>query len=151
MAWTSVGAVTVGPTSSRVVVGPIEVPPQGGVELMVRQTTPSPGFRFAYGIATFESREGRPLGSCKFWASGTWEAFKLGAGMSSQERIGSLVIEPRSYNLRWVKAGWPWGLEFKVDAFTDLPLDRYPTPGLLDPVDRLLRLVRVGTQGRVQF
>ena len=150
MAWTSVGSVNVGPTDGRVVVGPIEVPPEGGVELMVRQTTPSPGFKFAYGIAGFESREGRPLGSVKFWASPTWEAFRLGTGLSSQYRIGSLVIEPRSYNLRWIKAGYPWGLEFKVDQFTELPLDR-ESGSFVTEADRLLRLVRVGSQGRLKF
>jgi hypothetical protein len=151
MAWKSVGSVTVGPTTARAVVGPIEVPPEGGVELMVRQTTASPGFRFSYGIASFESAEGRPRGSCKFWASSRWEAFRLGAGLSSAYRIGSLVIEPRSYNLAWARAGWPWGLEFKVDAFTDLPLDRYDPGGFTTEADRLLQLVKVGTQGRLRF
>jgi hypothetical protein len=151
MAWTSVGSVTVGPTSGLVVVGPLEVPLQGGVELCVRQTTPSPGFRFGYGIASFVNSEGRPLGSTKFWASDVWESFRLGEGLSTSTGIGSLVIEPRSWNLRWVKAGWPWGLEFKADSPTALPNDRYQAPGLVTATDRLLRLVRVGTQARVRF
>ena len=150
MAWQSVGSINVGPGDSRVVVGPIEVPPDGGVELMVRQTTASPGFKFAYGIAAFESREGRPLGSVKFWAGDKWEAFRLGAGLSSQYRIGSLVIEPRSYNLAWAKNGYRWGLEFRVDQFTDLPQDRELSE-FENEADRLLRLVKVGTQGRLQF
>jgi hypothetical protein len=150
MAWQSVGSVNIGPADSRVVVGPIEVPPDGGVELMVRQTTASPGFKFAYGIAAFESQGVRPLGSVRFWAGPTWESFRLGSGLSSPNRIGSLVIEPRSYNLAWAKNGYRWGLEFRADQFTELPQDR-EVGEFETEADRLLRLVKIGTQGRLQF
>jgi len=151
MAWTRIGSVTVRPESDEVVVGTIEVPPQDGIEVMVRQTSPVQGFRFAYGILSYRSLNGKELGSVKVWAGPDWEAVRLGDGLSALYRSGVLLFRPRSANLRWVKAGFPWSLEFMADIGFDLPADRHRTPGFVDAVDRLLPLVRVGTQGRVQF
>ena len=151
MAWTRIGSVTVRPESDEVVVGAIEVPPQDGIEVMVRQTSPVQGFRFAYGILSYRSLNGKELGSVKVWAGPDWEAVRLGDGLSALYRSGVLLFRPRSTNLRWVKAGFPWSLEFMAAIGVDLPADRHRTPGFVDAVDRLLPLVRVGTQGRIQF
>jgi hypothetical protein len=151
MAWTRIGAITVRPESDEVVVGAIEVPPQGGIELMVRQTSPDAGFRFAYGLVSFRSVLGKELGTVKVWAGPEWWAFKLGEGLSSLYRSGSLLFEARGYNLRWIKAGFPWSLEFMADIGTKLPGDRIQSPGFVDPGSRLLQLVQVGTQGRIRF
>ena len=150
MTWAAVGSVSVGPTDREVVVGPLQVPPMGGIELKVRQTSPDRGFRFGYGVASFQARDGRPLGSVKFWAGPQWESFRLGAGLSSSYRVGSLVIQPRSYNLRWIKAGYSWGLEFRADQYTELPADR-ERGAFVSAADRLLRTIRVGTQARLLF
>lgn len=151
MAWTRIGSVTVRPESDEVVVGAIEVPPQDGIEVMVRQTSPAQGFRFAYGILSYRSLNGKELGSVKVWAGPDWEAYKLGAGLSALYRSGALLFRPRSVNLRWVKAGFPWSLEFMADVGFDLPADRFKAPGFVGFDDRVLPLVRVGTQGRLQF
>jgi hypothetical protein len=151
MAWTRIGAITVYPESDEVVVGAIEVPPQGGIELMVRQTSPDAGFKFAYGLVSFRSVLGRELGTVKVWAGKDWSAFKLGDGLSSLYRSGALLFEPRSYNLRWIRAGFPWSLEFMADVGTKLPGDRIQSPGFVNPASRLLQLVQVGTQGRIRF
>jgi hypothetical protein len=151
MAWTRIGEVTVRPETDEVVVGVIDVPPEGGVELMVRQTSPVQGFRFAYGIVSYRSTRGRELGSVKAWAGPDWEAFRLGENLSALDRSGVLLFRPRSINLRWVRAGFSWSLEFMADIGADLPADRHQAPGFEDPVNRILPLVRVGTQGRLQF
>ena len=151
MAWTRVGSVTVGPASQAITFGQIEVPPQGGIEMQCRQTSVDHGFKFAYGLLSFESVLGRELGTVKCWPVPEWTAFRLGEGLSSLSRAGSLVFEPRSYNLRWVKAGFPWSIEFMADIGFDLPADRNRVPGFVDAVDVLLPLVKVGTQGRIQF
>jgi hypothetical protein len=151
MAWTKIGSVTVAPESDEVVVGPIDVPPQGGIELMVRQTSPEVGFRFAYGLVSFRSVLGRELGTVKVWARHEWSAFMLGEGLSSLYRSGALLFEPRSYNLKWIKAGYPWSLEFMADIGTKLPGDRIQAPGFVDPVVRSLQFVQVGQQGRIKF
>ena len=151
MAWTRVGSVTVGPVSQEITVGQIEVPPQGGIELMVRETSPGQPFKFAYGLVSFRSTRGKELGTVKCWPERDWSAFVLGTGLSALDRAGELLFEPRSYNLRWVKAGFPWSLEFMADVGFDLPADRVQAPGFVTDLDRLLPLVRVGTQGRIQF
>lgn len=151
MAWTRIGSVTVRPETDEVEVGAIVVPPQGGIELMIRQTSPVQGFRFAYGIVSYRSTRGRELGSVKAWAGPDWEAFRLGENLSALDRSGVLLFRPRSINLRWVKAGFPWSLEFMADVGADLPADRHQTPGFQDSSNKILPLVRVGTQGRIQF
>jgi hypothetical protein len=151
MAWVRVGSVTVRPETGQVVVGAIEVPPQDGIEIMVRQTSPVQGFKFAYGLVSFRSVLGLELGTIKVWAGPEWQSYKLGAGLSALYRTGALLFEPRSYNLRWVKAGFPWALEFMADVGIELPGDRVRAPGFVDSVDRALRLVGVGTSGRIAF
>ena len=151
MAWTRVGSVTVGPTSRAIRFGQLEVPPKGGVEMMVRQTSPDPGFKFGFGLLSFESSLGRELGTVRCWPVPVWTSFRLGEGLSSRSRSGSLVFEPRSYNLRWVKAGFPWTIEFMADIDVDMPADRYRAPGFVNAVDVILPLVKAGTQGRIQF
>jgi len=151
MAWTRVGEVTIRPESDEVRVGVIEVPPQGGIELMVRQTSPYQGFRFAFGILSFKSALGRELGTVRCYPSPEWTAIKLGEGLSSLSRSGELLFEPRSYNLAWIQRGFVWSIEFMADIGFDLPPDRVRVPGLVNPFDILLPLVKVGTQGRIQF
>ena len=151
MAWTSVGSVTVGPLSQSITFGQIEVPPQGGIEMQCRQTSADQGFKFAYGLLSFESALGRELGTVKCWPAPVWTSFRLGEGLSAIGRSGSLVFEPRSYNLAWVKAGFSWSIAFRADIGFDLPPDRNRVPGFVDAVDVILPLVRVGTQGRIQF
>jgi hypothetical protein len=151
MAWRSVGSVTVGPAAGPQVVGLVTVPPSGGVEVRVKQTTASRGFRFAYGLLSFQSVFGRELGTIKVWPDPVATDYRLGAGMSAQARSGTLVFDARSYNLRWVMAGFPLGVSFEVDEPSDLPPDRYQPTGFQDMADRLLRVVGVGQQGRIQF
>lgn len=151
MAWRVVGSVTVRPTDDEVVIGMIEVPPTGGLEVRVRQTSPAQGFRFAYGLVSFVSPVGRELGKVKVWADAGWTDYRLGGDLTATSRWGNLTFEPRHYNLRWIKAGFPWTLEFAVDEFKDLPTDRHTTPGFEDISTRVLQLVRVGSQGRIRF
>lgn len=151
MAWSRVGSVTVGPDDAAVTVGPLEVPAVGGVEVMLRQTGPLYPFRFAYGLLSFESPNGRDLGTLKVWATSEFTGYRLGAGLSSQSTSGVLVFEPRSYNLRWIQAGWPWSLEFLADVGPALPADRFRAPGLVDGLNRLLGLRSSGSLGRIEF
>jgi hypothetical protein len=151
MVWTRVGSITVRPESDEVRVGVIEVPPQGGIELMVRQISPNQGFKFAFGLLSFRSALGRELGTVKCHPIPEWTALKLGEGLSSLSRSGELLFEPRSYNLAWIRRGYPWSVEFMADIGFDLPQDRVRVPGFVNTFDLDLPLVRVGTQGRIQF
>jgi len=151
MAWQRIGSVTVKPETTIAAFGSVEVPPEDGIELMIRQTSPDRGFRFAYGLVSLQTSRGRELGTVKAYPGSEWNAFRLGEGLSCLSGSGVLQFEPRHYNLRWVKAGFPWTVELMADVGTRLPGDRIQTPGFVDPANRILQLVRAGTYGRVRF
>lgn len=150
MTWREVGSISVSPTSGEMIVGPVSVPSQGGIEVRVRQTTPSPGFRFAFGLLSFVSPLGRELGVIKVWPDSIATDYLLGAGLSAQSRTGNLTFDARSFNLAWVKAGFPLGISVWADEPGTLPADRV-SPQLADTGGRLLRLLRIGQSGRIAF
>lgn len=150
MTWRLIGSVSVTPTSGELIVGPVTVPPQGGIEVRVKQTSAPRGFRFAFGLLSFVSPVGRELGVIKVWPDPIATDYRLGAGLSAQSRWGNLTFDARSFNLRWVDAGYPLGISVWADEPGTLPQDRV-TPGITDASGRLLQLLRVGQSGRVSF
>lgn len=149
MAWQSIGSINVGPTSTEVVVGPIEVPTYGGVELKIRQTSFTP-FRWGYGLLSFRSDQGLELGTMKVWPRMEFSHYKLGAGLGVVSNYGVLVFEPRSFNLRWILAGFSLSLQILADIGTDLPSDRVLADGFSNGSD-LIPLILSGTTGRLSF
>ena len=113
--WTDLGSVTFGPTDQVVDVGEVTLI-EGADTLWIKVTqlsgaTPWP---WSYGIAAFESTEGRPLGSVKAFGHPDGEVVRLGVGLPPVERTGRLMFEPRSFNLAWIRNGNPWELNFEV-------------------------------------
>ena len=113
--WTDLGSVTFEPTDQVVDVGEVTLV-EGADTLWIRVTqlsgaTPWP---WSYGIAAFESTEGRPLGSVKAFGHPDGEVVRLGVGLPPVVRDGRLVFEPRSFNLAWIRNGNPWRLNFEV-------------------------------------
>lgn len=149
MAWQSIGTVTVSPTTTEAVVGPIEVPTYGGVELKIRQTSSTP-FRWGFGLLSFKSGNGYELGTIKVWPRTTFSHYKLGAGLGVVSNSGILVFEPRSFNLRWVLAGFSLSLQVLADIASDLPSDRVLSDGFSNGSD-LIPLVLSGSSGRLSF
>lgn len=149
MAWQSIGTVTVSPTTTEAVVGPIEVPTYGGVELKIRQTSSTP-FRWGFGLLSFKSGNGYELGTIKVWPRPTFSNYKLGAGLGVVSNSGILVFEPRSFNLRWVLAGFSLSLQVLADIASDLPPDRVLADGFSNGSD-LIPLVLSGSSGRLSF
>jgi hypothetical protein len=150
MAWQLIGSITVTPTSSEVVVGPIEVPTYGGVEVKLRQTYPTP-FRWGYGLLSYRSQNGLELGTIKVYPRLEFSNYLLGAGLRVDDNIGELIFEPRSYNLRWVLAGFPLSIEVLADLATDLPSDRYQADGFAVAGGTSLTLTQSGDLGRLTF
>lgn len=151
MAWREVGTATLTATSSRARIGFVKVPPQGGIEVWVRQVSGGPNFRLGYCLLYLENQWGRELGTIKIWPVVGGEAYRLGAGLSSLVGGGILWLEPRSYNLRWLDSMGSVSVEVSVDEAEDLPGDRYRSPGFVDPLDVGLYLVQVGASGRLRF
>lgn len=150
MAWQSIGTVTISPTSDEAVVGPIEVPVFNGVEVRVRLLSGPYPFQFGYGLLSYRSSNGKELGTIKVWPRNEATDYLLGYGMTVQDTTGVLVFEPRTWSLRWVKAGFALVVEVLADLASDLPTDRYMTPGFTDGSTELL-FTQVGNLGQLFF
>ena len=115
-----VGDVTLSPNSNQVVVGAF--PLAEGADtcwVNVKQTSPTTNNNFSYGILSWRSEEGRTLGSTKVYGRPEGEVFRLSVGLSPLQRTGSLVFEPRLYNLKWIREGGPsWSLSFSAHSGT---------------------------------
>lgn len=150
MAWQLVGSVTISPDTVEAVVGPIEVPTYGGVEVKLRQTTPTP-FRWGYGLLSYRSVHGLEMGTIKVWPRMEFSSYHLGERLTVVANSGVLVFEPRTWNLRWVKADFSLSLEVLADLATDLPPDRYQSDGFSTGAGLPLPLTLSGAQGRLTF
>ena len=151
MAWQRIGIVTISPTSDAVVVGPIEVPAFDGFEVRVRLLSGPYPFQFGYGLLSYRSSVGKELGTIKVWPRNEAEDYLLGKGMTCTDTTGVLVFEPRTWSLRWVKAGFSLVVEISADLASDqLPNDRYQAPGFISDGAELV-LAQVGTLGQLIF
>ena len=115
--WLDLGEVSILPTDLERVIGPVTLV-EGADTLWIRITQmsgPSP-WPWSYGIASFKNPEGRPLGSVKAYSSPDGEVVRLGNGLPPVVRDGSLLFEPRGFNLAWIKKGNPWELKFEVQS-----------------------------------
>lgn len=150
MAWQRIGTIDVQPFDEAVTVGPVEVPIAGGFEFSVRQVEPTP-FRWGNGLVTYVSSQGRELGTVQVWPKEERESYYIGQNLTVLDNTGVLVFEPRLWNVRWIRAGFPLVLEFLADLATDLPPDRFRAPGFAQDDESPLVLVEVGTLGQLLF
>ena len=93
-------------------VGPVSLPTAGGLEVRVKQLTPSNDAPFRAGLIYVRTTSGRTIGTRKFWGHPEGEDYSLGPLLSSEEGSGILVVEPRWLNLKALKAGRLWSLQF---------------------------------------
>jgi hypothetical protein len=117
MSWTSVGAVSITATVDVVVVGTVDLPPTGGLEVRIKQISPAETSVFSAGRFFVRTTSGRTLGTRRFWGHLEGEDYQLGdLGTSSDEAQGELVIEAGRLNVRALKhpALSPWNLEIWV-------------------------------------
>lgn len=120
--WSDVGTITVTPTDNVVEVGSFSLV-DGADTLWVRITNPvtQGPWPWSYGILSFRTSEGQPLGSVKAYNSQYGEVFRLGVGLPPSVRDGVLTFEPRGFNLGWVRAGYPWTLNFEQQSGQTVP------------------------------
>jgi hypothetical protein len=136
--WSEVGTITVSPGDNVVEVGAFELA-EGADTLWVRMTntgTPGP-WPWSYGILSFKTDEGQPLGSIKAYNSFNGEVFRLGVGLPPSMRAGVLTFEPRGFNMAWIKQGNPWTLKFEAQSggpnLTSSMWERDPENGVITP------------------
>ena len=113
--WTDLGARTVGPSDLRVVVGSFSIgETDDTIWLEVQRTGPSGPWPWSYGILSWQTSFGLELGSVKAYTASEGEIFRLGVGRAPRSRTGSVIYEPRSFNLAWVKNGYSLTLAFSA-------------------------------------
>ena len=113
--WVSLGEKTVGPTDLTVNVGSFSL--QEGDDTLwieVQRRNPDGSWPWSYGILSWESDFGLELGSVKAYTAVPGEVFRLGVGRTPRSRTGSVIYQPRSFNLAWVKEGYPLTLSFSA-------------------------------------
>lgn len=131
MAWQWIGSASVGPETAKVVIGSLQVPRTGGLRVKVIGGAGTP-FQFGYCLLSFESTYGRELGTIKVWPRPELTAYHLGATLSPVDSFGVLVIEPRTWNTRWARAGFSLTVGVLADLPSLMPDDRFLPDGLAD-------------------
>ena len=150
MSWSVVGTATVSPSSEEVTVGEVTVPESGGLRLKVRLLTAAP-FQFGYCLLSYRSAFGKELGTIRVWPRTETTSYHLGENLQAMDREGVLVLEPRSWNLRWVLAGFSLSVQVLADVEAGLPVDRFAPAGFADPAGAALPLVPSGSGGLLTF
>ena len=115
--WVSLGEKTVGPNDLSVVVGSFSLEENDdALWVEVQRTGPGGPWPWSYGVLSWQSSFGRELGSIKAYTAQAGEVFRLGVGRKPRSRVGSIIYEPRSFNLAWVKEGYPLTLAFSATS-----------------------------------
>jgi hypothetical protein len=117
--WSVVGTRTFTPDDLTEVVGSFSMS-EGDDTLWTRITLLSPAepWPWSYGILGFKTSNGYELGSVKAYPEVESEVFRLGIGRPPYERTGQLTFEPRSFNLAWIRNGYPLTLKFECSSGT---------------------------------
>lgn len=112
--WKLLGTKSFKPSDLSEVVGSFSLE-EGADTLWIRITllSPSTPWPWSYGIIGFKTASGYELGTQKAYAKTDAEVYRLGVGRTPSERDGVLTYEPRSFNLRWIKEGYPLVLKFE--------------------------------------
>ena len=117
--WSVVGTRTFTPDDLTEVVGSF-VMGENDDTLWTRITllNPATPWPWSYGILGFRTTNGYELGSVKAYPEVDSEVFRLGIGRPPYERTGLLTFEPRSFNLAWIRNGYPMSLKFECASGT---------------------------------
>jgi hypothetical protein len=150
MSWQTVGTVTISPTTDSAVVGPVEVPTTGGLRVKLRQVGSVP-FRWGFGLLSYESQNGLELGTIQVFPRPVFTSYLLGPGMIVDDPQGQLIFEPRTWNLRWIQAGFDLAIEVLAYISAGLPVDRYTADGFSTSTGQLIPLILSGSLGRLNF
>ena len=120
MTFQPLGSISVGPRDLRVDVGEISLKAgDDTIWLYIQQANVSSPWPYSYGLFSWQSTDGRELGTVKAFGHSEGEVYRLGVGLSPLQRTGRLIFEPRPYNLRWLEAGKErWELQIGYSSGT---------------------------------
>ena len=121
--WIDLGVRTVGPDDLVVVVGSFSIgETDDTIWIEVQRTNPDGPWPWSYGILSWQTNFGAEFGSTKAYTSEAGEVFRLGVGRQPRSRVGSVIYKPRSFNLAWVKEGYPLSLSFRAASGVAAPI-----------------------------
>jgi len=113
--WTELGQITVKANVLSVDVGSFSIDQDDDtIWLDIRQVSPVSPWPWSYGIVKWQTSAGNELGSTKAYTETAGEFLRLGIGRAPSQLTGSIIYEPRSFNLAWVKNDRPLTLSFRV-------------------------------------
>jgi hypothetical protein len=121
MPWQLVGLVGLGPASDEVVVGRVAADLiDGNLPLLVETVSPSDPRPLGFGVVGFVDDSGiRSLPAGRYYPQREPQLLPIGPGYDATV-AGSIRIRPRSYNRRWLEAGYPAAAWFiRVDAMAE--------------------------------
>lgn len=150
MAWLTVGSVSISPTTDLEVVGPVEVPSTGGLRLRIQQLVATP-FKWGFGLLSYQSSYGLELGTIQVYPRTVPTSYLLGAGMTVEDTSGQLIFEPRTWNLKWLQAGFSLSVVVLAWVASNLPADRFTSPGFVSSNGQTISLIQSGNLGRLSF
>jgi hypothetical protein len=122
MPWQLVGLVGLGSASDEVVVGRVAADLiDGNLPLLVETVLPSDPRPLGFGVVGFVDDSGiRSLPAGRYYPQREPQLLPLGPGYNATV-AGSIRIRPRSYNRRWLEAGYPAAAWFiRVDAMAEV-------------------------------
>lgn len=134
--WVPVGTHSFLPTDRAIEIGTFDLSPgQDTIWVKITQLNDPESWPWSYGILSWRNSEGVPLGSVKAYSNRLGEVFRLGNGLAPLVGTGSIWFEPRGFNLGWLKAGFPWELQFEAQSGSSTVSDEYWSriPGTLAP------------------
>ena len=134
--WVSLGVKTVKPNDLKVVVGSFSIEQNDdAIWFKVTQTSPRTAWPWSFGVLSWETTDGRELGSVKAYTETAGEVVRLGVGRKPRQRTGSVIYEPRSFNLSWVKKGNPLTLSFAAASGTTAGVQTASESAVAFPVE----------------
>jgi hypothetical protein len=151
MAWQLVGVVGLGPASDEVVVGRVAADLIGGnLPLLVSTVSPSDPRPLGFGVVSFLGDDGiRSLPSGRYYPQREPQFVPLGPGLENTV-AGSIRIRPRSYNRRWLEAGYPaaaWFIRVDVEAESGATVPRFTPAGVVLGTDEYVPTGGAGDAG----
>ena len=151
MPWSLVGVVALGASSGEVVVGRCAADLiDGHLPLLVSTVSPADPGPLGFGVVAFVGDDGiRSLPSARYYPHPQPSVCLLGPGLDATV-AGSVRFKPRSYNRKWLEAGFParsWFVRVSAMAAAGSTAPRFTPRGIVLGSDELVPVGGAGSAG----
>ncbi len=119
--WTIISQFTVLPGSTIVDVGEFSIDEgDDTIWIEVQRIGGDNSWPWSYGISGWKTSFGYEFGTQKVYTDLSGEVHRLSVGRPSRSRSGRITYEPRSFNLSWIKKGYPLTLSISCSSGTSV-------------------------------